>query len=154
MSFESRFQNVKNRYNETFAPELQHPQLKQKISFQSSLQMMIERILGCETEDSVAFEMLVHRLYYAIPEAWRDEQFHQDIDDAISYQTVYTPVYNCGIPVKPEVMAGNTEEVEVTNWSLVFAAIIDLMERLELLIPKEKFEVQTDEQVDTLTVNR
>jgi len=139
MSYDkAAFERTKERVMSRWGDEISHPRLKAKIGFEDSLHELINKCMTCPEEE---FDFNVHRLLWSVPDSWRDEEFENDLDGTIEQVEVITPIMNCGVPIKEDVVPGTKETRDETDWRKVFNAIVNLCQRRNLLIPKDYTEV-------------
>jgi len=142
------FERTKARVLGRWGDEITHPRLKAKIGFEDSMHELINKCMTCPEEE---FDFNVHRLLWSIPDSWRDEEFEGDLDEATETVEYVTPMLNCGITIKDDVLPGTKETRDETDWRKVFYAIMNLCQRRNLLIPKDYTEVIPDEEPVTIT---
>ena len=65
------------RVSDRWGSEISQPTLKGKLSFEDSIQMLINRCMTCLEEE---FEINVSRLQSSIPVAWIDDEFNEDLE--------------------------------------------------------------------------
>lgn len=132
------YEEVEKRLFKRWKEDITKPRLKGKLSFEDSIQMLINRCMTCEEEQ---FPENVHRLYWSVPQAWRDEELNNALEEATEEYEYTTPVMNCGVPVSPDILPESTQVVAETDWHMLFNAILNCYNRRNLLIPKERIEV-------------
>ena len=134
---------VTKRVYGRWGEEISKPRLKGKLSFEDSLQMLVNRCMTCEPEE---FPTNVYRLFWSVPKSWRDEELHDEYDEATETVEYTTPFQFCGVEVNPDVIPPRKEIVEETDWHMVFNAILNCANRRNLLIGKERVEVATEKE--------
>ena len=144
MSYDkAAFERTKERVMGRWGDEISHPRLKAKIGFEDSLHELINKCMTCPEEE---FDFNVHRLLWSVPDSWRDEEFENDLDEAIEQVETVVPIMNCGIPILDAIVPGQREIKDETDWRKVFNAIVNLCQRRNLLVPKDYTEVISDEE--------
>ena len=137
------YEETKRRIRERWKEDITKPRLKGKLSFEESLQMLINRCMTCEPED---FPENVNRLCWSLPQSWRDNELHNAVEECQEEYEYSTPIMNCGIPISPEILPELKETVTEMDWHMLFNAILNCANRRNLLIPKERFEVITERE--------
>jgi len=125
---------VEGRIYKRWKSEITKPRLKGKLSFEESIQMLINRCMTCPEEE---FPQNVNRLFWSVPQSWRDEELLEAMEEAIQIVEYSTPVLNCGIPINPDVLPGRVETIREVDWNALFHAILNCY-------PKERIEVVTE----------
>ena len=136
-----KFEATKKRVMERWGDELSHPRLKAKLGFDQSLIALINKCMTCPEEE---FDFNVHRLLWSIPDAYRDDDFEDDLTASIETAEYTTPIPWCGVFIISSVIQGKIETVEEMDYRKVFNAILNLCNRLNILIPRIFTEVITD----------
>ena len=84
---------------------------------------------------------------FDIPSSWYDEQFAKDIKDVVTIRTVPNQVLSRGVPLSEEYMKRMkiplTREIKEINYFKLKLAIRNLLDRLNMLIRKDKIEMST-----------
>ena len=132
---------VEGRIYKRWKSELSKPRLKGKLSFEESLHLLVNRCMTCAPEE---YPENVQRLFWALPKAYRDDELIEEYEGALEKVEYVTPVTCCGVPVDPQVIPARKEIVTETDWHLLFNAILNCLNRRNLLIPKERVEVVTE----------
>ena len=135
---------VSKRVYKRWEEEITKPRLKGKISFEDSIQMLINLCMTCPPED---FPENVHRLFWSLPKSWRDDELLDEYEEAIEEVEYVQPQQCCGVVVTncEELPPRRWIETE-TDWNALFNAILNCYNRRNLLIPKERVEVVTEEE--------
>lgn len=105
--------------------------------------MLVNRCMTCPPEE---FPENVNRLYWSLPQSWRDNELYNAIEECQEKYEYSTPIINCGIPVRSDILPELKEKVTETDWHQLFNAILNCANRRNLLIPKERIEVVTEEE--------
>ena len=134
---------IEGRIYRRWSEDISKPKLKGKLSFEESLQMLINRCMTCPPEE---YPENVHRLFWSIPEYYKDDLLYEEYEGAVEEFEYTIPVTLCGVPVKPEAISPNVERVTETDWKLLFNAIMNCCARRNLLIPVEQVEVITEKE--------
>lgn len=134
---------IEGRIYRRWSEDISRPRLKGKLSFEESLQMLINKCMVCPEEE---FPINVHRLFWALPAAWHDEDLMEEYEEALEEVEYTTPVTCCGVPVNEEAIPAFLERITETDWHAVFNAILNCCNRHNLLIPVERVEVVTEEE--------
>ena len=139
MSYKETEKRVKGRWEK----DVSTPKLKGKLGFEESFQMLINRCMTCLPEER---PQNVHTLYWSLPQAWHDEELDNTVEECQEKYEYSTPVINCGIPVRSDILPELKETVIETDWDRLFNAILNCANRRNLLIPKERVEVITERE--------
>ena len=134
---------IEGRIYRRWKEDITKPRLKGKLSFEESLQMLINKCMTCEVEE---FPQNVHRLFWALPKAWHDDELLDEYEEALEEVEYITQATCCGVPVDPDVIPPRIERATETDWHAVFNAILNCCNRHNLLIPVERVEVFTEER--------
>ena len=139
MSYKETEKRVKGRWRE----DITKPRLKGKLGFEESFQMLVNRCMTCEPEE---FPENVNRLYWSLPQSWRDNELYNALESCMEEYEYSSPVINCGIPVRSDILPELKEKAIETDWHILFNAILNCANRRNLLIPKERVEVVTERE--------
>jgi len=133
---------VEGRIFKRWKKDITKPKLKGKLSFEDSLQMLINRCMTCPPEE---YPENVHRLFWSIPEYYKDDQLYEEYREAVE-EFEYTKYQECcGVPItQSEELPPIVWKQKETNWHVVFNAIMNCCVRRNLLIPVEQVEVITE----------
>ena len=134
--------STKDRVLDRWEEEISKPSLKGKISFEDSIQMLINLCMTC---DDYHFDGYVERLLYAIPVSWRDAEFDNALEVCTTTSQGWQHKYNCGIAITNKAMGSPyLVDYDVTDWKQIFNCILNLYNRRELLLSKQRTEIITD----------
>lgn len=139
MSYKETERRVEKRWRE----DITKPRLKGKLGFEESFQMLVNRCMTCEPEE---FPENVNRLYWSLPQSWRDNELYKTVEECQEEYEYSSPVINCGIPVRSDILPELKERVTETDWHKLFNGILNCANRRNLLIPKERVEVVTERE--------
>jgi hypothetical protein len=114
------------------------PQLRGKLGFDETLGRLITL---CTISAPENFPEYVNRLFYSIPDEWKDEELWEAVDEATESYEVTTPTLCCGVPVKSDRIAPNVEVTQETDYHKLFSALLACCNRRGLLIPQVKREI-------------
>jgi len=121
---------------------VESPTLAEEISYVKV--NLMGQIVRCQRSvgDPQLYADNVRQLVNMIPDSWRDEKFEHDLKKAYFRQRIESPIQNCGVPVTncPE-LPPRVEIVEDYDWEAVFHAVINLLDRLQVLAKREYREV-------------
>jgi len=135
------YEPVEKRVYERWKSEITKPRLKGKLSFEDSIQMLINRCMNCPEEE---FPENVNRLFWSVPQTWRDEELLDAMEEAQKEVEYTIPMLFCGVPVNLDAVPGKRKVARETDWHMLFNAILNCYNRRNLLIPKERIEVVTE----------
>lgn len=134
---------IEGRIYRRWSEDISKPKLKGKLSFEESLQMLINKCMTCPPEE---FPTNVHRLFWSLPAAWRDDELMEEYEEALEEFEYTTPVTCCGVPVDSDVIPAGKQIVTETDWNVLFNAVLNCCNRHNLLIPVERAEVVTEQK--------
>jgi len=107
----------------------------------------IEKALGDRLLSNRRIENMIYSLYYKIPETWKDEKFKADLTNCITTKQIDIRPVSCGIQLSIEVCKKLnmpiSRQYKKLNVFKLFQSIINLYDRRQLLISKEKIEYTT-----------
>jgi hypothetical protein len=135
---------VEGRFMNRWGEKVLYPQLKGKISFDESVTQLVNKVMMCSGED---FPEAVHRLYNSLPSSWLDEEFLDRVPDCNEEVEILTPQFFCGVVISEEVLPGSREVKTETDFHKLFGLILDLLDRRNLLVAKERHEYLTSEKI-------
>ena len=137
-------EEIKRRILKRWEKDITKPKLKGKLSFEESLQMLINRCMTCPPEE---FPENVHRLFYSMPEEYKDDKLYEETGDSVE-EIEYTKYQTCcGVEItKSEEMPPRVWTQKETDWHRLFNAILNCCVRRNLLIPVERGEVVSEEE--------
>jgi len=102
--------------------------------------------------DADKVEGLIMLFYYKIPETWKDKQFIEDMNASKESKTVDVRPKFGQIPLNKELCEEYglkiEEKVEYVNYLKILQAIINLMDRLNMLVRKDKIEKSTGKNLN------
>jgi len=137
------YKETERRIGKRWQEDITKPRLKGKLGFEESFQLLVNRCMTCEEEE---FPENVHRLYWSLPKSWRDKELYEVVESSQETFEYSTPVMNCGVPVRSDILPELKEKVIETDWHELFNAILNCANRRNLLIPKERVEVVTERE--------
>jgi len=112
----------------------------------------IEIAVNEKDYDADKVEGLIMLFYYKIPETWKDKQFIDDINASKESKIVDVRPRFGKIPLDKELCKEYglkiKEKVEYINYLKIVQAIINLMDRLNMLVRKDKIEKSTGKNLD------
>ena len=89
---------------------------------------------------------------FDIPSSWYDKQFANDIDNVVTTKTVPNSIIFAGVALSEKYMKDNsiplTKEVKDINYFKLKLAIRNLLDRLNMLIRKDKIEASTGKNLE------
>ena len=132
------YEETERRIDERWGEKLSKPKLRTKIGFEDSLRKLIDICMTCPPEER---PQNVHILYWSLPEAWHTEELDKAVEDCQETFEYSTPVMNCGVPVRSDILPELKEKVIETDWDMLFNAILNCCNSQGLLIAQAKREV-------------
>jgi len=125
-------------------------ELKERLPYNSILTasvLNLKRAIGQPDPNLNQIQALILDFFTDIPQTWHDEMFKNDVKLCVTTRKI--PVYPkfAGVPLEPEVCEelGLVTEKQITevDFFALKNAIVNLLDRLNLLIRKEKIEYST-----------
>ena len=135
---------VEGRFMNRWGEKVLYPQLKGKINFDESITQLVNKIM---TTDGEQFDECVHRLYYSLPSSWLDDEFLDEVPDCNEDVEITEPTVFCGVAVDTSIIAEKREVKTETDFHRLFGLILDLLDRRNLLVAKERHEYVTSERI-------
>ena len=130
-------------------PEIQL-ELKERLNYPEILQkgMLDQKAVLKESAFSMnKLNLMILDQLFDIPHSWYDLKFDKEIKDVITKKTVKNKVYHAGVQLDEEYMKENEIPltIEVTNihYFKLKLAIRNLLDRLNMLVRKEKIEMSS-----------
>jgi len=112
----------------------------------------IERAYAESDYDADKVEGMIMSFYYKIPDTWKDKPFADAINSAKESKIVDVRPRYGNIPLNKELCIKHgfklEETVEEINYFKILNAIINLMDRLNMLVRKDKIERSTGINLD------
>lgn len=117
----------------------------------------IETALSDSEYDADKLEGLIMALFYKIPDTWKSKEFDDEINNAKEIKTYdVRPRYGT-IPLDIKICKKMDikiyEKREEINYFKIYHAIINLLDRLGMLVRKEKIERSTGKNLDAVNEN-
>ena len=112
----------------------------------------IEMAYSEKDYDADKVEGMIWLLYHKIPETWKDKQFVDDVNNSVESKVVDVRPQFGKIKLNIELCKKQglkiNEKVEYIHYFKIFQAIINLMDRLNMLVRKDKIEKSTGKNLD------
>lgn len=125
-------------------------ELKERLAYNNILTaslLNLKRAIGQPEMNLNQIQALILDFFTDIPRTWHDQQFKKDVKLCATSHTVTVYPYFAGVPLEPEVCKELDIETQKTITEVDFFAlknaIVNLLDRLNLLIRKEKIEYST-----------
>ena len=136
----SRRRDISEKIKELLGRALEGPRVHEQLDYKYIISRQIMRCV--EAEDDYEFEHHVRRLLSLIPEAYRDNDFKRDLEEAKVVEKVVIPAKFAGVEVlnNPNIPPME-EEVETYDWDAVLQAILGLFSRRRRLEAERVREV-------------
>ena len=107
----------------------------------------LNRVIAAPDSDWQQVQTMIRNFHAEIPRTWRDKQFIKDMKAAVKTKTVDARPMFAGVPLDDETCEelgiATTKTVAEVDYFAVKWAIVNLLDRLNLLIRKEKIEYST-----------
>jgi hypothetical protein len=129
---------TKESLKERWGDQFDKPKLRGKLGFDETLGRLITL---CAISGPENFPEYVNRLFYSIPDEWKDDELWEAVEEATEKYEVTTPSLCCGVPVKNDKIPAKVEITEETDYHKLFSALLACCNRRGLLIPQVKREI-------------
>ena len=107
----------------------------------------LNRVIASKDADWQQVQTMIRNFHAEIPRTWRDKRFIEDMRSSVKKRVVDARPRFAGVPLDNETCkaAGiaTTKTVYEVDYFAVKWAIVNLLDRLNLLIRKEKIEYST-----------
>ena len=135
-------------------------ELKERLNYPEILQngMLDQKAVLKESVFSMdTLNMMILHLFYDIPSSWYDKKFGKEIKGVISKKIVKNKVYHAGVELDEEYMKENniplTKEEKRIDYFRLKLAIINLLDRLNMLVRKDKIEMTSGRNLSIETLD-
>lgn len=139
-------------------------ELKERLPYNSILTaslLNMKKAIGQPEPNLNQIQTLILDMFTDIPRTWHDETFKEDVGKCVTVRKIRVFNEFAGVPLEPEIAEelGLELEKEITeiDFFALKNAIINLLDRLNLLIRKEKIEyssgVNLEETLEDLGEN-
>lgn len=144
-------------------------ELKERLNYPEYLENVIKNINSAFNNEKVSrtkIQDMILNFYYDIPRSWYDETFEKDVKGVIKERKIPNVIKWCGYNMSKEYMKKHeiplTKKVKEVDYFKLKNAIINLLDRLNMLVRKDKIEMSTgknlefeslDDLIDSLSEN-
>lgn len=141
MGIEERLEEIRRRF-----PNLDRPMLTERINYSYVILQQI-RIVDTTylTGDEYTIQLAIQGLYDNIPESWHDDKFREDVEAAKKIVKIDKRPRFCNIPASletcKELGIEPFEMKETNDYSKMYRACINLLDRLGILMRKQSRDV-------------
>lgn len=125
-------------------------ELKERLRYPEYLEDVIKNINSAFNNEKIStskVNIMILNFLHDIPSSWYDNEFVEDIKGVITEKIVPNVVKWCGISMSKEYMEKHdiplTKKVNNVNYFKLKNAIINLLDRLNMLVRKDKIEKST-----------
>jgi hypothetical protein len=140
--------------SESTTPDIQL-ELKERINYPNVLQtsMLNQKAIIKEKEFQLSkLHLMIMDDFYDIPNSWYDKRFAEDIKGVITEREVPNTVMYAGVPLSKNYMENHniplTIKVREIDYFKLKLAIRNLLDRLNMLIRKDKIEMSTGKNLE------
>lgn len=139
-----------------------HVQLefKERLNYPEYLQHVIENInsaLNSEKVSMMKVNTMIMNLLNDIPNTWYDNEFEKDIENVTKEREVPNVIEFCGVPLSKKYMDKHdiplTKKIPDVNFFRLKNAIINLLDRRNMLVRKDKIEMSTGRNLEFETLD-
>lgn len=125
-------------------------ELKERLNYPEHIQKAMDTIDSAFNNEKIPrskVQDMILNFYYDIPNSWKDEAFKKDIQSITSEKTVPNTITFCGATMSKGYMKRNniplTKTIKIINYFKLKNAIVNLLDRLNMLVRKDKIERST-----------
>lgn len=132
-------------------------ELKERLNytyiFQEGL-LTINKALNSDNYDEEKVQKLILNLYAKIPDSWIDDEFKEDIKKCIQKFRIDVRPNSCGTKLSSEACRGMgldiEKTIEVVDIYRIQTAIVNLLDRRNMLVRRSKIEYSTGKNLKDL----
>lgn len=135
-------------------------ELKDRLKYTDLIEKSIMNIKSAINSDTIninKINTMIMDLLFDIPSSWYDEDFSRDVKSVIKIRSIPNVVMWAGVSLSKEYMEKHdlpmTKEVKEVNYFRLKNAIINLLDRRNMLIRKEKVEQSTGRNLEFETLD-
>jgi hypothetical protein len=135
-------------------------ELKERINYPEVLQtsMMNQKSIIKESDFKLSkLHLMITDDFYDIPSSWYDKRFAEDLKQVIRKRTVPNTVMYAGVPLSKKYMEDHdmplTRDITEIDYFRLKSAIRNLLDRLNMLIRKDKIEMSTGRNLEFETLD-
>jgi len=144
------FDKLKTQKEDSIQLELKE-RLNYPYIFQEGL-LTINKAMNTPDMDIKKVKSLILNLYSKIPDSWIDEEFKSDVKDCIKYINIDCRPEVCGIPMNIDECINQGiqyyKKEEIIDHFALQTAIINLLDRRNMLVRRSKIEASTGVNLD------
>ena len=135
-------------------------EFKERLNYPEYLQHVIENIntsLNSEKTSMLKVQTMIMNLLNDIPSSWYDEELEKDIKNVIKDREIPNIIEFCGVALSKDYMKKNdiplTKTIPDVNFFRLKNAIINLLDRRNMLVRKDKIEMSTGKNLQFETLD-
>lgn len=135
-------------------------ELKERLNYPEYLENVIKNINSAFNNENVTMtkiQSMILNFYYDIPRSWKDEEFLTDIKGLITEKKVPNVIKFCRVVMSKEFMKRHkiplTKKKREVDYFRLKNAIINLLDRLNMLVRKDKIEMSTGKNLKFETLD-
>lgn len=144
------FDKLKTQKEDSIQLELKE-RLNYPYIFQEGL-LTINKAMNAPDMDIKKVKSLILNLYSKIPDSWIDTEFKDDVKDCIKYINIDCRPEICGTPMNVEECINQGiqyyKKEEIIDHFALQTAIINLLDRRNMLVRRSKIEASTGVNLD------
>ena len=139
-----------------------HVQLefKERLNYPEYLQKVIENINSALNNEKTSINKvntMIMNLLNDIPNSWYDEEFEKDIKNVVRQRTIPNIIEFCGVPLSKNYMKKHdiplTKTIPDVNFFKLKNSIVNLLDRRNMLVRKDKIEMSTGKNLEYETLD-
>lgn len=135
-------------------------EFKERLNYPEYLQHVIENIntsLNNEKTSMLKVQTMIMNLLNDIPNSWYDPEFEKDIKNVIKEREIPNTIEFCGVALSKNYMKKHkiplTKKLPEVNFFRLKNAIINLLDRRNMLVRKDKIEMSTGKNLEYATLD-
>jgi len=136
-------------------------ELKERLNYPEYIEGVIKSINSAFNNEKISrakVQEMILNFFYDIPRSWKDQRFEDDIKGVITERKIPNVIKFCGYPMSKEYMKKHkiplTKKVKNINYFKLKNAIINLLDRLNMLVRKDKIEMSTGRNLKFETLDQ
>lgn len=135
-------------------------EFKERLNYTEYIQHVIENInsaLNNEKVSIIKVNTMIMNLLNDIPNTWYDNEFEKDIKNVTREREVPNVIEFCGVPLSKKYMKKHniplTKKIPDVNFFKLKNAIINVLDRRNMLVRKDKIEMSTGKNLQFETLD-
>ncbi len=134
-------------------------ELKDRLNYSAYIQKFLELTQTLNSKIDIptkVTQQVMMDFLQSIPDTWKDKEFLEDLKGVIKEEMIDNRTSYCGVPLSLEYYRKKkiqpVKKVKRVNYYKLKSALINLLDRRQMLIRKEKIESSTGRNLDYETL--